>query len=108
MGKLGWKASTCPWLIASWSFRIYQSFKSVLTIMWDRKLGKSLTQLGRIRDKFYHKYQFSKPMVFREKEQEKGDVQDSCYICKDKFGPEHERRPKVRDHCHFTGVYRGV
>ena len=65
---------------------------------------KFVTQLERIHDKFYLKYQFSKPMVFGEKEQEKHDAQDSCYICKDKFGFEHEKGPKVRGHCHFTGA----
>ena len=28
-----------------------------------------------------------------------------CYICKNPFG---EDQTKVRDHCHFTGKYRGA
>jgi hypothetical protein len=33
-----------------------------------------------------------------------------CYLCKTKFidNGEHQIGAKVRDHCHFTGVYRGA
>ena len=33
------------------------------------------------------------------------------YICKEKFENEYlkdEKYPKVRDHCHYTGEYRGA
>ena len=34
-----------------------------------------------------------------------------CYICKEKFENkyvENKRYCKVRDHCHYTGKYRGT
>ena len=31
--------------------------------------------------------------------------QKRCYICKKKFTKDNK---KVRDHCHFTGKYRGA
>ena len=34
-----------------------------------------------------------------------------CYICKEKFENKYfkdEKYWKIRDHCHYTGEYRGV
>ena len=31
----------------------------------------------------------------------------TCFICKKSFGDD-EKNIKVRDHCHFTGKYRGA
>ena len=34
-----------------------------------------------------------------------------CYICKEKFENKHlkdKKYRKVRDHCHYTGTYRGA
>ena len=33
--------------------------------------------------------------------------QKICYICKKEFNKSDKRRHKVRDHCHYTGKYRG-
>ena len=44
-----------------------------------------------------------KKMIFGEKEKEQFDKATKCWICKEEF----ENDVKVRDHCHFTGRYRG-
>ena len=43
-------------------------------------------------------------MIFGEKEKEQFDKETKCWICKEEF----EDDVKVRDHCHFTGRYRGA
>ena len=43
-------------------------------------------------------------MIFGKEEKERFDQQTKCLICKEKFG----NGDKVRDHCHFTGKYRGA
>ena len=45
-----------------------------------------------------------KKMIFGEKEKEQFYKETKCWICKKKF----ENDVKVRDHCHFTGRYRGA
>ena len=44
-----------------------------------------------------------KKMIFGEKEAEDFNNATECWICRGELGPD-----KVRDHCHFTGRYRGA
>ena len=48
-----------------------------------------------------------KKMIFGEKEKERFDKETKCWICNGKFAGD-VRNGKVRDHCHFTGSYRGA
>ena len=34
--------------------------------------------------------------------------QKICYICKKEFNNNEKKNYKVRDHCHYTGKYRGA
>ena len=45
-----------------------------------------------------------KKMIFGEKEKERFDKETKCWICNEDFDGDD----KVRDHCHFTGRYRGA
>ena len=47
----------------------------------------------------------AKKMIFGEKEKEQYEKETKCWICKGKFKNDDK---KVRDHCHFTGRYRGA
>ena len=42
-------------------------------------------------------------MVFGKKEEERFYEETKCWICNEEFNDD-----KVRDHCHFTGRYRGA
>ena len=42
-------------------------------------------------------------MIFGEKEKEQYEKETKCWICKEDLNDD-----KVRDHCHFTGRYRGA
>ena len=46
-----------------------------------------------------------KKMIFEEKERERFDKETKCWICNIQF---NEYDVKVRDHCHFTGRFRGA
>ena len=46
----------------------------------------------------------AKKMIFGEKEKDRFNKETKCWICKGEF---KEDDKKVRDHCHFTGRYRG-
>ena len=48
-----------------------------------------------------------KKMIFGEKEKEQFDKETKCWICNGKFTND-SKNYKVRDHCHFTGRYRGA
>ena len=53
----------------------------------------------------YHSYP-EKPMKPLTKKQWKNFKKSSnCHIC---FKPFSDRNPKVRDHCHYSGLYRGA
>ena len=50
-------------------------------------------------------------MILLTKEEEKmHNEQKVCYICKKGFttGDDNKKYHKVRDHCHYTGKYRGA
>ena len=51
------------------------------------------------------KFDFSKKMIFTFKDKDDFEKAEICWICQKEFG---EREKKVRDHCHFTGKYRGA
>ena len=48
-----------------------------------------------------------KKMMFEKKEKERFDKEARCCTCNDKF-TDDVKNGKVRDHCHFTGRYRGA
>ena len=50
------------------------------------------------------KFDFSKKMIFSIKDKDDFEKARVCWICQKEFGSEK----KVRDHCHFTGKYRGA
>ena len=47
-----------------------------------------------------------KKMIFGEKERKQYEKETRCWICKGEFND--DKNEKVRDHCHFTGRYRGA
>ena len=47
-----------------------------------------------------------KKMIFKIQEQIQYEKETKCWICNEKF--DDDKNYKVRDHCHFTGRYRGA
>ena len=45
-------------------------------------------------------------MIFGKEEKERYGEETKCWICNEKF--DDDKDYKVRDHCHFTGRYRGA
>ena len=45
-----------------------------------------------------------KKMIFGKEEKERFDKETKCWMCNEEF----DEDVKVRDHCHFTGRYRGA
>ena len=45
-----------------------------------------------------------KKMIFGKKEKERSEKETKCWMCNEEF----DEDVKVRDHCHFTGRYRGA
>ena len=44
-----------------------------------------------------------------KKEEKMHNKQKVCYICKKGFSTgDNNKKYKVRDHCHYTGKYRGA
>ena len=43
-----------------------------------------------------------------KKEEENYNNKKVCYICKKEFDTSDKKHPKVRDHCHYLGKYRGA
>ena len=45
-----------------------------------------------------------------KEEKDRHNKQKVCFICKKKFSTDHKNKKyhKVRDHCHYTGKYRGA
>ena len=49
-----------------------------------------------------------KPMIITEEEQASFDAATTCWICGGETIDDDGGLGKVRDHCHFTGKYRGA
>ena len=53
-------------------------------------------------------YEKKKMMPLTVEEKIHYNEQEICYICKTEFDNNDKKHYKVRDHCHYTGKYRGV
>ena len=49
-----------------------------------------------------------KEIIFGEKEKERYNEETRCWICKGEFDYKDKNKEKVKDHCHYTGRYRGA
>ena len=49
-----------------------------------------------------------KGIIFGEKEKERYNEETRCWICKGEFDDKDKNKEKVKDHCHYTGRYRGA
>ena len=53
-------------------------------------------------------YEKKKMIPLTKEEKIHYNDQEICYICKKKFDASDKKNYKVRDHCHYTGKYRGA
>ena len=53
-------------------------------------------------------YQKPKPYNLTKEEEKEFQLATTCYICEEEFSRDKKINRKVRDHCHFTGKYRGA
>ena len=53
-------------------------------------------------------YEKKKMTPLTTKENIHYNEQEICYICKKEFNKSDKKNYKVRDHCHYTGKYRGA
>ena len=51
-------------------------------------------------------YQKPKPLILSKEEEKEFQSATICHICEEKLST--DKKSKVRDHCHFTGKYRGA
>ena len=49
-----------------------------------------------------------KNIIFGKKEEERYNEETRCWICKGEFDDKDKNKEKVKDHCHYTGRYRGA
>ena len=55
-----------------------------------------------------NKYVWVKNMIFTTEDQNVYKKSVNCHICKNLLTPNDEENGNVRDHCHFTGKFRGA
>ena len=53
-------------------------------------------------------YEKKKMISLTTREEMYNNRQKICYICKKEFDNNDKKQQKVRDHCHYTGKYRGA
>ena len=53
-------------------------------------------------------YKKKKIIILTKEEKLNYNDQQICYICKKEFDKSDKKHHKVRDHCHYTGKYRGA
>ena len=57
-------------------------------------------------EEIYRLFKFPKKMIFKDKDRQKFESSNRCWICEGEFTCEADK--KVRDHCHYTGKFRGA
>ena len=60
-------------------------------------------EVSKINNTFAH----LKPLIMTEQNIKDHENTTQCWICEQEIG-NSKNNPKVRDHCHFTGKYRGA
>lgn len=78
---------------------VYKSKRGPNCIEW---FVKEMIEIAREVDTLLHQ---QKPMLFTPDDQNKHESAQECYICERPF---NENETKDRDHCHFSGCYRGA
>ena len=68
-------------------------------------MEKFVEQLTEIKKDIFNKMNVNKPMDISTEQEMEFRKTSRCSICNKNFKPEDE---KARDHCHFTGKYRGA
>ena len=58
--------------------------------------------------KIYQKFRFQKKMIFGPEDQKVCEKSTHCHVCKQPLTPNDKTNCTVRDHCHFTGKFRGA
>ena len=53
-------------------------------------------------------YEKKKMILLKTEEKIYHNEKEICYICKKEFDKKNKKYYKVRDHCHYTGKYRGA
>ena len=53
-------------------------------------------------------YEKKKKVPLTTKEKINYNKEKICYICKKEFDNDDKKNHKLRDHCHYTGKYRGA
>ena len=73
----------------------------------DEDVAKVFVQkLEEITRKIYKRFDKSIPMIFDDAAKKLYNTQTECYACGKPF--EEKELRKVRDHCHYTGKFRGA
>ena len=62
----------------------------------------------KITNKNKNNYEKKKMISLTTEEKVHYNKQKVCYICKKEFDNNDKKQQKVRDHCHYTGKYRGA
>ena len=70
-------------------------------------------KINEIRDEIKDRMQENREIQMTDEDKKDFETATLCFICGDRFNKtyktdkEAEKYKKVRDHCHFTGKYRG-
>ena len=62
--------------------------------------------MNEIREEIFEKMKTPKPMIITHEQEKEFQECKKCFICGGSFNNTKDKK-KVRDHCHFTGLYRG-
>ena len=68
---------------------------------------KFIEHVVKLTHKIYEDYyKKPKPLILTSQEEKEFQLATECHICEQKLS--RDKNLKVRDHCHFTGIYRGA
>ena len=66
-----------------------------------------LQRLNQERQSINMKFKNPEPIIMTQQDEKNHQNAEQCWICEQELTND-KKNPKVRDHCHFTGEYRGA
>ena len=77
-------------------------------VSYTKKTDENITQIfvNKLEEtvkKIHNEFKFTKKMIYRKEDKDNYENSTDCYVCEGELGDD-----KVRDHCHFSGRYRGA
>ncbi len=70
-------------------------------------MGKFYEKIKQVENKILKEFKINRTIIMTDQDEIDFSNATKCYLCGEEITENDKKGEKVRDHCHFTGKYRG-